>query len=118
MVLKPKRLSELTAEERRRLMQRATLDIEAVRREVEEIIRDVRSRGDEAILSWYEKFYGKPILKRGELRVQEEEFKEVSEKEKAKEKKIGGENNDINVKINTNIHFLFSLLRFFIEIVN
>jgi len=80
LVLKPKRLSELTAEERRRLMQRATLDIEAVRREVEEIIRDVRSRGDEAILSWYEKFYGKPILKRGELRVQEREFDEAYSK--------------------------------------
>jgi len=70
------RLSELKKEERRRILERARLDIEGVRARVQEIIRDVQNRGDEAVME-YTRRIDNVKLSASELRVTENEIKDA-----------------------------------------
>lgn len=60
-----------------RLIKRSELDIDRVKSEVARYIDDVRSRGDKAIVEFYEKFFGKKALTGDMLRVSKEEFDEA-----------------------------------------
>ena len=64
---------EVSADEKRKIFRRSEEDISSVQAEVQAILEDVRSRGDEAVVSYTNRFDG-TSLKAGELRVTEAEF--------------------------------------------
>ena len=61
-----------------KIMLRARADVEAVKETVAEIIKNVRERGDEALLEYTEKFDGVKLTPK-QLRVSEQEIKEAYE---------------------------------------
>ncbi|WP_165987031.1 histidinol dehydrogenase [Streptomyces sp. YIM 98790] len=69
-------LSELSPEARRSLLVRAQGDFESVRERTQEIIDEVRARGDEALIDYAEKFDGARLTVEG-LKATEEEFAEA-----------------------------------------
>ncbi len=72
----PVRLKELPPRELERLMGRNKVNLETVRDRVMEILRDVRLRGDQALIEYTERFDGVK-LGRGSLRVEKEEFEQA-----------------------------------------
>ncbi|MEM4482024.1 MAG: histidinol dehydrogenase [Desulfurococcaceae archaeon] len=67
------RLKEASPETLKRIIERSRLEIEKIRRNVEEIILDVKNRGDEAIAEFYAKFYGKGVVDETSTRVLKDE---------------------------------------------
>ncbi len=65
--------SRTTEEDKRRVMQRAAVDISGQLQVVEPIVRDVRERGDEALFEYTLRFDGVDIRGRG-IAVSEDEF--------------------------------------------
>lgn len=68
------RLSDLSGEELLRIMKRSRADLKKVIPQVEEIVRDVRERGDAALREYTKKFDGVELE---DFRVSAEEFKEA-----------------------------------------
>lgn len=67
-MLKPVNLKELDAGRRKRILERSRLEVETVKAKVEEILRNVRERGDAALLEYTTLFDG-VHLKPEEIRV-------------------------------------------------
>ncbi|MEZ0394787.1 MAG: histidinol dehydrogenase [Desulfurococcaceae archaeon] len=65
-------LSEASPEELRKLLARSAVEVEEIKDKVVNMLLDVKRRGDQAILEFYEKFYGKKVI--SELRISKEEF--------------------------------------------
>lgn len=61
------------------IMKRSEIEIDALRGKVEKIIKDVKERGDEALIEYSEKFDGVKI-KKEDLKVSEDEVKEAYKK--------------------------------------
>jgi len=74
LILTPKHISSLSRDELERVLARSSIDLEAVRDRVEEIVRRVRELGDEEIVRFYEGFYGKKVIDVDTIRVSDEEF--------------------------------------------
>ena len=75
-MIQVERLSELTEEKRKRILERTRLDIEKARESVQEIIRAVQNRGDEAVVEYTRKL-DKVELSASELRITENEIKDA-----------------------------------------
>ncbi len=73
------RIKELSAEEKRRILERSMIDISSVYDEVRRIIEDVRKRGNKAIEDQHERFFGEKILEE-ELEVKKEEIEDAYRK--------------------------------------
>ncbi len=72
-------LSKVNSYEINRILVRASLDMREIKDKVLEIIDDVRTRGDKAIIDFYEKFYGRRVLTEESLAVTKEEIKKAYE---------------------------------------
>ncbi len=70
------RLSKMSPEDRERILLRGLVEAESVMRDVEEIIENVRTRGDKALVECTKKFEGIDIPLDG-IRVRAEEIKEA-----------------------------------------
>jgi len=77
MPLRVLKLSDLRAEERRRIVSREAVGDPALEEEGAEIIKAVKARGDEEIIDFYERLFGRGVVTRENLRVSEEEFDEA-----------------------------------------
>lgn len=78
--MKVVRLDELTAEERRRLIERYEHDFSAIEHEVAGILERVRQRGDEEIVDFYSRFLGHGALTKERIKIYSEEIKSAYEK--------------------------------------
>lgn len=78
-MLSVKRIKELDPEAKRKILSRSMTGLEAVSDRVSEIIEDVRSRGDEAIVEFYREFFGREVVHPGNLRVSEDEVSNAYE---------------------------------------
>ncbi len=72
MILKPMRIDNLGPEQFRSILQRSRADIASVIDEVRKIVRDVRERGEEVFLRYFEKEYERNLTSE-DLQVREEE---------------------------------------------
>jgi histidinol dehydrogenase len=78
-LIEPLRLKELTPERKRAIIERIHETLERIKPKVSEILRDVKSEGDSALLKYTLLFDG-VRLKPSELRVSEKEFEEARRK--------------------------------------
>lgn len=81
--MKVYRLIEMSAEEMEVLKRRSRLDIEEFLSTVEPIVKDVRARGDEALLEYTARFDG-PHLSAAELKVSKQGFERAYEQVSSK----------------------------------
>mgnify|MGYP000244580047 CR=1 FL=1 len=79
-ILTPRRIRELSKEDFEKILKRATIDITRIENRVREIIEDVKRRGDEAIIEFYEKFYGRKVLSKESIKVSKDEINEAYNK--------------------------------------
>ncbi len=78
-MLRVRNLIELNQEERRQILERTSVDIEAIRGSVQRIVKDVQERGDKALIE-YTKRFDKVDLTASQMKVTESEIKDAYSK--------------------------------------
>jgi len=73
------KLSDLSSAKKTEIMERSEIEIDALRSNVEKIIKDVKEHGDKALVEYSSKFDGVEIRKE-DLKVSEDEVKEAYKK--------------------------------------
>jgi len=78
-LLRPVRLRNLSSKDKERILRRASIDISGIETKVKDIIRRVKEIGDDEIVDFYERFFGRPVLDKKNIRVYSEEFEKAYE---------------------------------------